>query len=399
MCDTLCAVGARGALFAKNSDRPVHEPQVTEAYARRSGGGRLRTQYLELADPGAVSLLGSRPVWLWGLEHGVSEHRVAIGNEMLWTAADPRAAPPALIGMDLVRLGLERASTADAALDVMTTLLERHGQGGAAEADPPKPYFSSFLLADPTGGWVLETSGSTWAARPIGAGDAISNRISIRTDWTRASPDLGPGTDFDRYRKPGSPTAHADRRLAVTRAAVTAGAESPGARDLVATLRHHGRGAWGRPGDDPGVVSPPPPSGLPRGEDVTVCMHVRGEQVTNASIVVELPRDAGASLRAWVAPGSPCASIYMPVFPPAGVPAALADPRTWSRFDRLRDRVESDPSALAEIRAVLGPVETELWDEADAIASGDDERDRIAFVAGVWARVDVALARLADETR
>ena len=42
----------------------------------------------------------------------MNEHRVAIGNEMLWTARDPRREPPALIGMDLVRLGLERATDA-----------------------------------------------------------------------------------------------------------------------------------------------------------------------------------------------------------------------------------------------------------------------------------------------
>ena len=80
MCDTLCVVGARGTLFAKNSDRPPNEPQVVEALDRRAPGGALRTQYLELTDRGAHALLASRPTWLWGLEHGVNEHGVAIGN-------------------------------------------------------------------------------------------------------------------------------------------------------------------------------------------------------------------------------------------------------------------------------------------------------------------------------
>ena len=33
---------------------------------------------------------------------------MAIGNEKIWTIDDPRTLPRALLGMDLVRLGLER---------------------------------------------------------------------------------------------------------------------------------------------------------------------------------------------------------------------------------------------------------------------------------------------------
>jgi secernin len=109
MCDSLCAIRGSGALFAKNSDRPLREVQLIEAYARRSGGSPLRTQYLTLDDPGGHALLGSRPDWLWGFEHGVNERRVAIGNEKVYTTGDPFAEPAALIGMDLVRLGLSAA--------------------------------------------------------------------------------------------------------------------------------------------------------------------------------------------------------------------------------------------------------------------------------------------------
>ena len=68
----------------------------------------LDTQYLRVPDPGACAFVGSHPTWLWGAEHGVNEHGVAIGNEKIWTVDDPACAPPALLGMDLVRLGLER---------------------------------------------------------------------------------------------------------------------------------------------------------------------------------------------------------------------------------------------------------------------------------------------------
>jgi secernin len=159
VCDTLVAVGPAATLFAKNSDRPPTEAQVVEALPGRSPGGRLATQYLEIADAGAAAVLGSRPVWLWGLEHGVNVHRVAIGNERVWTVDDPDAAPPALVGMDLVRLGLERGRSADEALEVMVGLLEAHGQGGVADAARGEAYWSSFLVADPTGAWVLEPIG------------------------------------------------------------------------------------------------------------------------------------------------------------------------------------------------------------------------------------------------
>src|SRR3990172_1825039 len=222
MCDTLCAIRPWGALFAKNSNRPLREVQLIEAYARRSGGSPLRTQYLTLDDPGAQALLGSRPAWLWGFEHGVNGRRVAIGNEKVHTTRDPFAEPPALIGMDIVRLGLERGGTADEALEAMTSTLERHGQGGVANNTSNEPYFSSFLIADPGSGWILETAGRTWVAAPVIGVAAISNRLSIRTEWTRSSADVPPGADWDAWRNQAAPTGYADVRLAASRACLAA---------------------------------------------------------------------------------------------------------------------------------------------------------------------------------
>ena len=272
MCDTLCVLGDDATLFAKNSDRPVTEPQVVEAHGRRTGGGRLHTQYLELPDAGAAATMLSRPTWLWGAEHGVNEHGVAIGNEMVNTVDDPRHAPPALIGMDLVRLGLERAASADEALEVMTTLLERHGQGGVGDAVNDLAYWSSFLVADPHAAWVLETSGRAWAARPVEGGDAISNRLTLRCDWTRASSDVTRGTDLDTWRDPATPTGFAAGRVAASRAFVqrrlrrrrrpASAARSARRRAAVAHLRDHGTGPWGAPGAT-GRRAPRPPTSAP----------------------------------------------------------------------------------------------------------------------------------------
>ncbi len=360
MCDTLCAPGPAGMVFAKNSDRPPGEVQVAWPFGRRASAGcTLRTQYLSIGDTGAHAALLSCPTWLWGAEHGVNEHGVAIGNERVRTTHDAQSAPPALIGMDLVRLGLERARSAAEAVDVMTGLLEACGQGGIADAAHQEAYDSSFLVADPHEAYVLETAGADYAAAPFPGGAAISNRITLGSGWTRASAALEPGDDFGRFRDPGEHTAYADVRLAASRRfleSTPVGGLTPAA--TAAHLRDHGSGPWGAPGTSGPVV--PPPAGI--GDDfggVTVCMHVRDLSVTAASMIAELPSALadGAPLRVYVAAGSPCASIYVPAFPrtangpPPFVPVELSGEELWYAADALRRRVEADPGALAEVRA------------------------------------------------
>jgi hypothetical protein len=355
VCDTLAVLGDGGLLFAKNSDRPPDEPQVLEWFPAHAGGGRLRTQYVEIADAPACAFVGSRPTWLWGVEHGVNEHGVAIGNEKLYTTGKPKARPDALLGMDLVRLGLERGTSAEHAVEVITGLVETHGQGGSGERDAFDPYDSGFLVADASGGWIVETCDRTWAARPIGAGASISNRISLGTDWTRASSDVDRGTDFGVYRHPAVPTTIADHRLAATARCVARGGAVLTADDTVAVMRDHGTGPWGATGD-PAAVAPPEDVGADH-RGVTVCMHVRGLQNTTASMVATVDAD-GITLRAAL--GNPCASVYVPVPFGAPIPAVLASETSWLRFARLRDRVERDVRELAGIRAALAPVEAAL---------------------------------------
>ncbi len=387
MCDTLCALGPAGTVFAKSSDRPIGEAQVVEVHDRRPAGGALHTQYLALPDAGAARVLGSRPTWLWGFEHGVNEHRVAIGNERVWTDDDPTRAPDGLIGMDLVRLALERGRTATDAVDVLTDLLEHHGQGGIADATTGEPYWSSFLVADPTDAWVVDTSGTAWAAEPVPPGGhrSISNRLSVGGGWTRAGGGVAPGTSFTATHLPADvPTGFADVRAAVTAAAA---AEHRTGAALRATLRDHGASGTTADGQDAAsdrtsaAVAPLPDRHADLdGAGVTVCMHVRGFQATAASMIVELDRDPDAPVLASCALGAPCVSVFVPIFLDVGGPTVLADPATWEAVDQLRRAVEraTDDGGAAighelqlAVRAVLDPIEDELADAATPAHTSD----------------------------
>jgi hypothetical protein len=367
MCDTLCVRAGEGMLFAKNSDRHPDEVQLLEMHGVRLED-HIHTQYLTI-DPGAVyASVGSRPAWLWGFEHGVNEYRVAIGNEKVWTTKRAHDLPPALLGMDLVRLGLERATTADEALDTMTSLLEQYGQGGSGEPTHDEPYFSSFLIADPHGGWILETSDRTWAARPINAGAAISNRISLSTDWTRASADVAPGQDFQAFRDPRMPTDIADGRLAKTTRAVDAHADVAA---IAKALRDHGHDLK---------------------SEFTVCMHRRDfDAQTTASMIAELR--AEGPVRIWTCLGNPCCSIYVPGFPPYIAPE-LGDPAQWQRFAAVRDAVEGTQLDAAQVRAVFHDIEVALWADADDAHAMGTREPLAKFAAHAWQAVDLALRQL-----
>ncbi|GMU78284.1 MAG: hypothetical protein AMXMBFR46_10790 [Acidimicrobiia bacterium] len=381
MCDTFASIGPWGARFAKTSDRPPTEAQVLEWHPPRPPGGILRTQYLEVPDPGAYGTVLSRPTWLWGAEHGVNEYGLAVGNERVWSRRD-LTGPPALIGMDLVRLTLERARTADEGLDVLTRLLAEHGQGGSCDATHDDPYDSSFLCCDAHGGWILETSGRDWIAAPLTGHGAISNRYTLGDHWTRSSAGVAPGFRADDWHDPSVDTRLADHRLGATTACA---AQQPDERDMVATQRHHGSGPWGAPGRG----DEPRPLPVALGDDlsgVTVCMHIPGLQATTAALVCALPA-ADGPVRAWACLGSPCVGLYLP-FALRAVPRFLSDPAQWQRTAALRARVESEPETLRSIRAALDPVEAELWARADAL---DDESP------DAWERLARDASRLADE--
>nr|XP_033774310.1 secernin-2 [Geotrypetes seraphini] len=189
-CDCFVALPPASAspavIFGKNSDRPRDEVQEVVYFpaAAHPQGSKVKCTYLELDQVEVThAVILSRPAWLWGAEMGANEHGVCIGNEAVWTK-EPVTEGEALLGMDLVRLGLERSLSAGGALDTITQLLEQYGQGGSCREDPAFfTYQNTFLLTDRKEAWVLETAGHYWAAQRIQSGSRnISNQLSITID-------------------------------------------------------------------------------------------------------------------------------------------------------------------------------------------------------------------------
>jgi hypothetical protein len=338
MCDCLVALGSATesgrTLFAKNSDRPPEEAQAIEWLPSRRDEGVVHATYIPVAPHrrDTVGALVSRPTWMWGVEHGVNAAGVAIGNATIFTTLDPRAFPPALTGMDLVRLGLERATTADDAVHVIIDLLERYGQGGSGYVDREHPYWSSFLVADRDSAWVLETSGREWASEQVGRTRATSNRTTI--------------FEFDAaHRHPNQPVETlVEPRLAASRRAL---ADEPlGLSDIKAHMRSH----IGEQG-------------------YTVCMH-NEEQATTASLIAELPAGGGSPL-AHVALGAPCRSVYVPLY----VGRDTGTPLSWECFAAIRP---SHRRALDEL-------------ERDLVADATDDD---TWAAEAWRRVESTLRAL-----
>jgi hypothetical protein len=392
MCDSLVTLTGDGVLFAKNSDRDPNESQVLEwrAAADHPAGATVHCTWIDL--PQVVrthAVLISRPWWMWGAEMGANEHGVVIGNEAVFTRG--ATGGKALLGMDLLRLALERASTAEGAMAVMVDLLERHGQGGPCSHERPGfIYDNSFLVADPSGAIVMETAGRRWATETVrGPGRSISNGLTIAS-FAKA---------HARPVRTWVSQASARRGRTEPRAAVAGGPA-----DLMAVLRDHG------------------PSPAPRWSPVhgglrAPCVHAGG-MVASSQTTASWVSDLRGGIRHWAtATSAPCTSLFKPVEVSTPVdlgpaPTDVFDIRSlWWRHELLhratmtrygdlapryrvaRDRAEADwitdppPSPAAFVEA--DRLERDWYADVARARSSDD---RPVWVRRSWRALDRAAA-------
>ncbi|MHA2357520.1 MAG: C69 family dipeptidase [Candidatus Heimdallarchaeaceae archaeon] len=197
MCDTIVAVGNStkdgSVIFGKNSDRDPNEVHNVEYIPRKKHKSKSKVKCTHISIPQVeetFAVLLMKPYWMFGCEMGTNEFGVTMGNEAVWSKEPIRKT--GLLGMDMMRLALERSKTAREALEIITNLLEKHGQGGLNKRTKVagRLYQNSFLIADSTEAWVLETADKFWIAEKVKDVRTTSNTLSIGSEYDLIHPNL-----------------------------------------------------------------------------------------------------------------------------------------------------------------------------------------------------------------
>jgi secernin len=397
-CDTMVALPdattTGTTVLGKNSDRPVFDcqPLVRHPAATHPADATLALEYQTIPQtPRTYGTVGSSPYWCWGYEEGLNEFGVAIGNEAIFTktfsdavAASRAGKPPktGLLGMDLLRLGLERGKTARDALEAITDLVERYGQWGSGVPGMDHEtggYDNSYIIADGREAWILETVGTRWVAKRVTSGVAtISNQPSIRNRWDLASHDLVDYAidrgwwpkkhrqDFDfarAYIDLTTPLQLSQLRVQRSNQLLCQKQDRGISPDWVKrVLRDHYEGTF--------LGGPNFNAALP--DFLTLCMHSSPAKFTwgnTASSAVFLlppvssgsPRKDDRLAQMWWTPVTPCTGLYLPVFAAGNkLPDVLAQAgrqgKTVTRPDRAKPDTFSKDSYWWLFRELLDQV-------------------------------------------
>ncbi|MDF3818351.1 C69 family dipeptidase [Leptospira sp. 96542] len=198
MCNTSLATEfftkSQKRVFAKNSGREPNEAQAILHVPRQifEKNSKLKTTYIEIPQVSQTNeVFLCKPFHIWGAEMGVNEFGVTIGYEAIFSNLKIPKKNIGLTGMDLLRLALERTSSARQALFLITELLESYGQVAyGSYANRPFFYNSSFIIADRTDGYLLETADKFWVAKKISDFCAITNHLTIDSDFDFSSKSL-----------------------------------------------------------------------------------------------------------------------------------------------------------------------------------------------------------------
>jgi len=308
MCDILVATPKATKMgkmiFAKNSDRDPNEAQVLEYIPpTKHEENEVKMTYVNFPQvERTFGIFISRPWWIWGAEMGVNEYGLAIGNTAVFTKE--RRMEKGILGMDMIRLALERKKSAKEALGFIIDIIEKHGQGGSGSYEHKFIYHNSFIIADPKNAYVLETADRHWVAKKIDKFYSISNALTIEDNWDMASDSIlalsRKNSNFSFAKKFSdlfyTHFAHGRERRNYTYQALARKEGEIDWRYIMSILRSH------RDRDDP-----------LKGSMRDICMHYGGfarpSQTASSQISI-----LGRDFHLFTGESNPCLSIFKPFF-------------------------------------------------------------------------------------
>lgn len=322
MCDTFIALPnftKNGSIiFGKNSDREPNEAQdIVHIQKRKPKEKTLKCTYIAIPQVAEThEIILSKPFWMWGAEMGANEHGLVIGNEAVFTKIKFKKTNQGLTGMDLLRLALERTKTAKEGLNLITDLMQTYGVdvcGGYK--DKNFYYHNSFIIADKTEAWILETADIHWVAKKVNSFGSISNGLSIETDYDLISENAIDFAQKKGWHKPGEPfnfaKSYSNKFMNWASAcairqhfSAEKGAKNKGnftVSEAIDILKsHHSESGF-----------------LPSNSTTKdICMHATGllsPSHTVGSMVVEVRPNAPSTI--WITGTSnPCLSLFKPVY-------------------------------------------------------------------------------------
>ncbi len=322
MCDILyippTATQTGNLLFAKNSDREPDEAQAIEYIPRQvHTATTLKCTFITIPQvKETYACIISRPFQMWGAEMGVNEHGVVIGNEAVFTRVKFKKNNSGLTGMDMLRIALERSTSAKEALQCIIDLLETYGQDACGGYRKKRFYYhNSFLIADAGEAFVLETAGMHWAVEKVAAIRSLSNCLSIHQaeSLSPEAVNFALHKKWIRHNEPFSfAKAFSDRlftrlgrgaQRAVTTCALAARVQRPvSTADCMKILQSHNL---------PEEIFKPS-----RATTASVCMHATGlfnPSETTGSMVAEIRKRKPHTVWLTGTP-HPCLSVYIPFF-------------------------------------------------------------------------------------
>jgi secernin len=380
MCDTFVALPSvtrdQNVLFAKSADCEVNEANAIVRIPRKKHvkGESVRITHLVIPQAEETyEIFLTKAFWTYGCEIGINEYGLAMGEEAVFTT-EMTEQKDGLIGPDLMRLGLERARNCQEAIEIMTALLEKYGQGGSAELKGNSHFDSSFLMSDTSEAYILETAGRKWAVKQVKDFDSISNLLGISTDWTTCSvADSETKTHWAKtFALPEVPsTLGSPDRQCITYDQLKASAGQIRAATMFNIMRHHNDGYHPATAD----------------AHRNICVHAGPQENRWWQADGVMVTDVGEhGVLIWVTGTSGnCVSIFKPVFMEIDLPEMIGptptehfDPRSlWWKHELLHRRAMADFDHLVpEIRNDFDVLENEFLSESESVKKGTLEEKR-----------------------